>query len=187
MKIGKKKITLKNGQVCVMRSPEPEDAEELVKFIRTASEETDFLLRYPEEADIPAEQEKFILKHFNDAARDLMVLAEVDGKIAGNCHFSEVGKSRLKVRHRCACGISLYKEYWGLGIGTALMELLEEKAAETGYEQMELEVVSSNERAIGLYIKMGFVKTGVVPDAMKYKGEKYDSLDIMVKKLRKVI
>ena len=186
MKIEKKKITLKNGQACVMRSPESEDAEELVKFIKATAEETDFLLRYPEEADIPVEQEKFFLQHFNDAARDLMILAEIDGKIAGNCHLSEVGKSRMKVRHRCACGVSLYREYWGLGIGTAMLEILEEKAAELGYEQMELEVVSSNERAIGLYIKMGFVKTGVVPDAMKFKGEKYDSLDIMVKKLHKV-
>ena len=186
MIIEKRQITLKNGQVCVLRSPELKDAEELVKFVKATAGETDFVIRYPEEADIPVEQEKFFLQHFNEAARDLMIVAEVDGKIAGNCQISEIGKSRIKVRHRCSFAIALYKEYWGLGIGSALTELLAEKAAELGYEQMELEVVSSNERAIGLYRKMGFVKTGEIPDAMKYKGGNYVGLDIMVKKLRRV-
>lgn len=186
MKIEERRVTLRDGRVCVLRSPEIEDAEELAKFVRAAAGETDFLLRYPEEADVPAEQEKFFLQHFNEAARELMILAEVDGKLAGNCHFSGVAKGRLKVRHRCACGISLYREYWGLGIGAALMELLAEKAVELGYEQMELEVVSSNARAIGLYRKMGFVKTGEIPDAMRYKDGRYDGMDIMIKKLRRV-
>ena len=114
-----------------------------------------------------------------------MIVAEVDGKITGNCQISEIGKSRIKVRHRCSFAIALYKEYWGLGIGSALTELLAEKAAELGYEQMELEVVSSNERAIGLYRKMGFVKTGEIPKAMKFKAGSYDGIDIMVKDLRR--
>ena len=187
MKIDKKEITLKNGQTCVLRSPEASDAEQLVKFVKATARETDFVIRYPEEADIPVEQEKFFLQHFTDAARDLMILAEVDGKIAGNCQFSEIGKGRIKVRHRCSFAIGLYKDHWGLGIGSALIELLAEKAAELGYEQMELEVISSNERAIGLYRKMGFVKTGEIPNAMKFKDGTYDSVDIMVKDLRRVI
>ena len=187
MKIEEKVITLKNGQSCVLRSPEQSDAEQLVEYVKATAGETDFVIRYPEEADIPVEQEKFFLQYFADAARDLMIIAEVDGKIAGNCQFSEIGKGRLKVRHRCSMAIGLYKEYWGLGIGSALIERLAEKAAELGYEQMELEVVSSNSRAIGLYTKMGFVKTGEIPKAMRYKDGTYDSVDIMVKDLRRVI
>ena len=187
MKIKEKKITLKDGRTCVLRSPEMEDAEELAEYVKALASETDFTIRYPEEADIPVEQEKFFLQHFNDAARNLMIIAEVEGKIAGNCQFSEIGKSRIKVRHRCSMAIGLYREYWGLGIGKALIELLAEKAAENGYEQMELEVISSNARAIGLYTRMGFVKTGEIPNAMKYKDGRYDGLDIMVKNLRRVI
>lgn len=187
MKIVEQTITLKNGQSCVLRSPETEDAEQLVEYVKATAGETDFVIRYPEEADIPVEQEKFFLQHFAESDRDLMILAEVDGKIAGNCQFSEIGKGRIKVRHRCSFAIGLYREYWGLGIAKALMELLTEKAAELGYEQMELEVVSSNERAIGLYKRMGFVKTGEIPGAMKYKDGTYDGVDIMVKNLRRVM
>ena len=186
MRIEKKEVTLKDGRTCVLRSPELSDAEQLAAYVKAVSSETDFTIRYPEEADIPVEQEKFFLQHFMESERDLMILAEVDGKIAGNCQLSEIGKSRIKVRHRCSMAIGLYKEYWGLGIGSAMIELLSEKAVENGYEQMELEVISSNERAIGLYRKMGFVKTGEMPDAMKYKDGTYDGLDIMMKKLRRV-
>ena len=186
MKIESKKVRLKDGRSCLLRSPEMDDAEQLVEYVKAISGETDFTIRYPEEADIPVEQEKFFLQHFTDSSRDMMIIAEVEGKIAGNCQLSEIGRGRIKVRHRCSMAIGLYKEYWGLGIGSALMELLEEKAVELGYEQMELEVISSNERAKGLYTKMGFVKTGEIPDAMKYKGGNYDGLDIMIKKLRRV-
>lgn len=186
MIIEQRQVMLKNGQGCVLRSPKAEDAEELVKFVRATSQETDFLLKCPEESDIPVEQEKFILQYFNEAAREVMILAEVEGKLAGNCNLSQAGKGRLKVRHRCACGVTLYREYWGLGLGSALMELLEEKAADMGYEQMELEVVSKNERAIGLYRKMGFMKTGEIPNAMKFKDGKYVGVDIMIKNLRRV-
>lgn len=185
MWIEEKNITLKNGQSCVLRAPELTDAEQLVEFVKAISEETDFVISYPEEADFPVEQERFFLQHFADASRELMILAVVDGKIAGDCQFTEIGKGRLKVRHRCAIGIALYKEYWGLGIGRALIELLAEKAVETGYEQMELEVVSSNARAIGLYKRMGFVKTGEKPRAIKFKDGSYDGIDIMVKNLRR--
>ena len=178
-------IVLKNGKSCVLRAPELSDAEQLVELVKATSGETDFLVRYPEEADIPPEQEKFFLQHFADASRDLMILAVVDGKIAGNCQFTEIGKGRFKIRHRCAFGITLYKEYWGLGIGKALIEMLAEKAAEIGYEQMELEVVSSNTRAIGLYTRMGFVKTGGIPKGFKYKDGSFDGIDIMVKELLK--
>lgn len=185
MWIEEKNITLKNGQTCLLRVPQLTDAEQLVDFLKATSAETDFVIRYPEEADFPVEQERFFLQHFADAARELMILAVVDGKIAGNCQLAEIGKGRLKVRHRCSIAIALYKEYWGLGIGKALIERLAEKAVETGYEQMELEVVSGNERAIGLYRRMGFVKTGEIPRAMKFKDGSYDGIDIMVKDLRR--
>ena len=187
MRIQKKSITLKNGWNCVLRNPEVEDAEQLAEYVKAISSETDFTIRYPEEADIPVEQEKFFIRHFIESDRDLMIVAEIDGKIAGNSQLSEIGKGRIKVKHRCSMAIGLYKEYWGLGIAKALIELLTEKAVENGYEQMELEVISSNERAKGLYSRMGFIKTGEIPNAMKYKDGTYDGLDIMVKNLRRVI
>lgn len=182
MRIEDKKVQLKDGRPCILRSPKLEDAEQLVEYLKVTAAETDFLLKYPEEVKISVEQEKEILKSFMDSERDLMIIAEVDGEVAGNCSFSAVG-GKSRVRHRCALGIALYKRCWGLGIGRELIALLLEKARECGYEQIELEVVSRNERAIALYEKMGFTKIGERPCAMKHKDGTYDSNVIMVKRL----
>ena len=42
-------ILLKDGRKALLRSPCEDDAEEMLRFIKKASGETDFLLKYPEE------------------------------------------------------------------------------------------------------------------------------------------
>ena len=182
MKTESKEVILKNGKKCILRSPEPDDAEQLIDYLKISASETDFLLKYPEEVNITVEKEKGLLQWFVDSDRDLMIVAEVDGKIVGNCSFSPIGR-KMRIRHRCSIGIALYENSWGLGIGTALLSLLIEKAAECGYEQMELDVVSRNDRAVKLYEKMGFVKCGNKPRAMKHKDGTYDDEIMMVKQL----
>lgn len=182
MRIEDKKVQLKDGRLFILRSPKLEDAEQLVEYLKVTAAETDFLLKYPEEVKISVEQEKDILKWFIDSERDLMIIAEVEGQVAGTCSFSAVG-GKFRVRHRCQLGVALYEKYWGLGIGREVMELLLEKARECGYEQIELEVVSRNERAIALYEKVGFVRIGERPCAMKHKDGTYDSNVIMIKQI----
>lgn len=182
MRIKDKKIQLKNGQLCLLRNPKMEDAEQLVEYLKVTAAETDYLLKYPEEVQVSIEQEREILKWCIDSERDLMIIAEVDGEIAGNCSFSAVG-GKYRVRHRCSLGIALYQKYWGLGIGQELISLLLEEARKGGYEQIELEVVSRNTRAIALYEKMGFIRIGERPCAMKHKDGGYDSNVIMIKQL----
>jgi len=182
MRIEEKEVILKNGQKCILRSPKLEDAEQLIEYIKISAGETEFLLKYPEEVNITEEQERGILQWFIDSERDAMIIAEVDGNVVGNCSFSPVGK-KIRVRHRCSIGIALYEKVWGLGIGTYLLEELITNAMECGYEQMELNVVSRNERAVKLYEKMGFVKCGSMPNAMKHKDGTYDDDIMMVKQL----
>jgi len=182
MKIQNKEILLKNGKKCILRSPELSDAEQLVEYLKVSAGETDFLLKYPEEVNITVEKEKDILQWYIDSERDLMIIAEVDGKIVGNCSFSPIGQ-KMRIRHRCSIGIALYKNVWGIGIGTALLSLLIKRAVVCGYEQMELNVVNRNDRAIKLYEKIGFVKRGHSPKAMKNKDGTYDDVIMMIKQL----
>ena len=79
--------------------------------------------------------------------------------------------------------IALYQEYWGCGIGGIMLETALRYAKEVGYEQVELEVVSSNTKAIKLYEKYGFKKYGTKPDNMKYSDGSYASMDWMMVKL----
>ena len=76
---------------------------------------------------------------------------------------SEAVGTKYKVRHRAELGISVAKEFWGLGIGRALMDACIECARQAGYVQLELDVVSENSRAISMYEKAGFEEYGRNP------------------------
>ena len=54
---------------------------------------------------------------------------------------------------------------------------------EKGFEQIELEVVEGNERALHLYKKLGFEVYGTFPKNMKYKDGTYADAYWMMKKL----
>jgi ribosomal protein S18 acetylase RimI-like enzyme len=56
-----------------------------------------------------------------------------------------------------------WKEYWGLGLGKALTQACIECAREAGYKQLELNVVSENEKALSMYRNLGFIEFGRNP------------------------
>lgn len=162
-----KHIPLRDGRAAVLRSPGAADAAGMMAYLRTCAEETDFILRYPEECDETDEQEARFLESINESPYNLMMVCEVDGEIAGNCQISL--NKRIKWRHRAAVAIALVKKYWNLGIGTVMMGELAAIARAKGVTQLELDYVEGNERARRLYEKAGFVKTGEKPNAIRLK------------------
>ena len=182
MKFKPRTITLKDGRTCTLRPTHPLDAAEMIEYMKQTAKETRFVLRTPEEVTYTLEQEREILEHLLEDNGSVMMLAEVDGQVAGNCSISGMGyKSR--VRHRCSMAIALKKDYWNLGIGTAMITYLTELAKEIGFEQMELDVVADNERGRKLYEKCGFTETGKHLHAMKYDDGTYADEIVMIKLL----
>lgn len=160
-------ITLKDGRGAILRAPRESDAEEMLEYLRTASGETDFLASYPEELKFTAEGERAYLKNNLDSPNTMMLVCEVDGKIAGNSQI--VFMSSLKTRHRAAVMIGLLREYWGLGIGGALFREMEREAREHGTAQLELEMIEGNDRALALYRSAGFETMAEHPDAFRLR------------------
>ena len=111
--------------------------------------QTDYLLSYPDETTMTAEQEAQFLKGKAESENEIEILAEIDGSVVGSAGIGCVGK-KDKVKHRAEFGISVDKAYWKIGIGRALMEACIECARAAGFVQMELEVVAENEKAIAL-------------------------------------
>jgi len=162
-----KTITLKNGRKAILRSPRPEDAEELVQWLHKTAEETHYILRYPEEVTMTVEQEAGFIDYVVQSPNDCMILCVVDGVIAGNCHLKFY--SRIKVKHRAEIAIGLLQAFWGLGIGTAMFEEMIRLGREHGITQLELEVLGDNERGLALYRKMGFRVYGERPNSIRLK------------------
>ena len=77
-----------------------------------------------------------------------------------------------------------WKSCWGKGVGTAIMHALIEAAKTTALEQLELDVVSTNERAIRLYARCGFEEYGRRPRMMKYRDGTYADAILMMLDLR---
>ena len=125
-----------------------------------------------------AEQEGQFLQKKADSNAEIEILAEVDGVVAGLAGIEAVG-GRDKIRHRADFGISIDRQYWNLGIGTALMNACIDCAREAGYEQIELSVVAENETAIAMYRKAGFVEYGRNPRGFKSRLTGYQELVYM--------
>ena len=176
-----KEIHLKDGRTGQLRSPKTEDAPQMLAYLALTAGETPYLIRYPEECTETLEQEAAFLKQMADSPIDMMIICEVDGKIAGNCRLARHG--RIKTRHRAGVAIALLREFWGLGIGTIMFEEMIRCATELGISQLELEVIDGNERAMGLYRKMGFEIAATKPDAIRLKDGTVLAEHIMIKKL----
>lgn len=172
----------KEGRKVILRSACEDDAKDLIEYLKKTAKETPYLLREEDEINLTVEDEKGLIKMFLELDNALMLLAYVDGKHVGNCSFSPVGPFK-RIAHRCDMAIALYQKHCGCGIGSIMLETALRYAKEVGYEQAELEVVSSNTKAIKLYEKYGFKKYGVKPDNMKYKNGDYASIDWMMVKL----
>lgn len=174
---------LKDGRSGILRSPDPKaDAADLVQYLYDTAADTPFVLRTPEEIRYTVEGEEHFLQNVVDSPDDCMILCEVDGHIAGNCHLSF--NRRIKTRHSCSVAIALRKAYWGNGIGTAMFEAMEALARQReGLLQMTLEFIEGNARARGLYEKMGFRIVGMHPDFIRQEDGTMCALYIMQKKL----
>ncbi len=171
-------IKLKDGRECILRNGEERDGQAVLANFILTHEQTDYLLSYPDENTMTAEQEGRFLQQKTDSETEIEILAELDGAVAGLAGIESVG-GRDKIRHRADFGISIDRQYWNLGIGTALMNACVDCARKAGYEQIELSVVAENETAIAMYMKAGFEEYGRNPRGFKSRLTGYQELVYM--------
>ena len=163
-----KKITLKDGKAAILRSPHIEDAKQLISHLIMTCGESDFLTKYPEEnARMTIEQEEEWIRSHLASPYALVICCEIDGKIAASCDLRF--NSSIKLAHRVCLGITVQKQYWNIGIGSALFKEMIEASRSYGVSIMELEFTEGNERAKHLYEKFGFRVVSEKPNAFRLK------------------
>lgn len=172
------RIIIKDGRLCVLRNGTAQEGQAALDAFILAHTQTDYLLTYPDEITFTANEQAEYLQKKSDSENEIEILAEVDGRIVGTAGI-EQRSPKVKLRHRCDFGISIDKEYWGLGIGRALTDACIECARKAGYEQIELEVVADNDRAVKLYEKAGFVEFGRNPHDFKSRLTGYQEVIYM--------
>ena len=175
-----KKIVLKDGTECVLRSPNKNDATKMIEYLKITSDETDFMTRYPEEINLTVEEEIKILTEKLNSNDSLMIAAFINGDLAGNAAIY-CDNNYLKLKHRASFGISIKEKYWNLGIGNTLIKEILTQCKLMGYEQVELGVFSDNYKARSIYKKHGFEEWGIIKNAFKLKNGTYRDEIIMGK------
>lgn len=176
------KIVLKNGKEALIRNGNASDGLAVYEVFNLTHAQTDYLLSYPDENSFDPEQEARFLEEKAESQNETELIAIIDGKVAGTAGIEAVG-NKYKVKHRAEFGISVLKEYWGLGLGKALAKACIQCANNAGYDQLELNVVADNDRALSLYRSLGFEEFGRNPRGFNSKASGYQELVYMKLKL----
>lgn len=164
-----KEITLKNDELLILREPTESDAKDMIDYLNTVGGESDNLLFGKGEFHLTVEQEMAYLKKVRNDPNMRMILGLINNTIVS---ISEIrALSRKRIAHNSEIAISVKKDYWRNGIGSAVMEELIRFAKEhENIKNISLGVRASNENAIRLYEKFGFVKVGVHKDYFYING-----------------
>lgn len=99
------------------------------------------------------------IKDFGEKPDDRCLAAEADGKVVGAVWVRIMEDYGHVDGETPSFAISLYKEYRGHGIGTALMVKMLELLRESGYKKASLAVQKEN-YAVKMYKKVGFEVVG---------------------------
>ena len=162
----------KNGISYTLRSPELADAEQMIAYLKTTAEETEFGLSYPEELNFTIKDEEDFISNYTADQGSIMISAFNGERLVGNASLSCV-MDKKKTLHRATFGIAILKSEWGQGLGKKILAELIRFAITAGYELLELEVASTNTSAINLYKKFGFTVYGERSHSLKLKDESY--------------
>jgi len=177
-------FTAPDGIRVVFREPKMGDAPQFMRLINDVIDEPSSGIMIDRRTKLIDERRWVSARIEGIRRRKLVMLtAEVDGIIKGNC---DVVREGWKKDHRAVLGIVLARDLRGKGVGEALMrrtiELAEKRLK--GIEFIDLSVLDYNRRAKALYSKLGFVETARIPRGVREGRRYYDEI-LMTRPVRR--
>lgn len=173
----------KTGKEIIVRYPEINDLDEMLKYINELSEEKTFVRFQGEE--ITFEDEAKYLKSQLQKIKNkktVQLLVFNNKKLIG---ISGVDMRDKTEKHVGILGISIAKDFRGEGLGKLLMELILREAQKElpDLKIVTLEVYSTNDIAQKMYQNFGFIKYGILPNGIT-RGGKFEDAILMYKKIK---
>lgn len=130
----------------------------------------------------PASPEADIRKIWIDSPAATFVARDADGALLGT-YFIRANQPGLG-DHVCNCGYVVSPRATGRGIATAMCEHSQTWARGYGFRAMQFNfVVSTNERAVCLWERLGFQIVGRLPGAFRHRTLGYVDALVMFKTL----
>lgn len=153
----------------------PADAELILNYLKQVGSETNNLTFGSDGLPISVEAEASYIAQLEHSCDDVMLVAKDNGKIIGNASLNRLPR---RMRHRGNFSVAVLKDYWNKGVGSQLLSTIIDFAKANSFDIIDLQVRSDNLRAIHLYEKYGFQKTGTHPAFFKI-GNEYVHFDYM--------
>lgn len=170
-----KEIKLKNGKTAILRSANKEDAKAMIDYLNIIGGESDFITFGKNEFPMSVEAEQDYIERVNNMNNSKNVLITIDNEIIGIASINSVEKERMK--HNGTLGISLRKKYWGIGLGSEIMDYLINWAKSNKItKKINLLVREDNIRGVKLYEKFGFEKEGILKKDTCVNGIYYNTI-----------
>ncbi|MGA7846131.1 MAG: GNAT family N-acetyltransferase [Thermoplasmata archaeon] len=164
-------VGLRDGRSALIRRATAEDAGPITDLVNLVGGEGRFVLR--ERATWTLDQERATLAAAS-GPQSAFFVAEVSGRLSGLLNVAR--GAWLKDAHVAEFGMSCLPDCRGVGLGTALLSAGIEWARSVGVHKLTLEVFATNERAVALYRKRGFVEEARLQGQYVIDGAPVDSL-----------
>lgn len=175
-----RKISLEDINIRKISKSDLKKVKEFQNFINCLIKEEAMVLLRKKKSQ--KEEEKWLKEELENIKKKkgIILIAEDNNRIVG---ISEIKLRRERQSHIGEFGISVRKEYRGIGLGKKLMaKVLESARRELRPKPkiIRLSVFLENKIAQNLYKNFGFKKVAKIPKQLQYKGKLLDEI-IMIK------
>ncbi|MCO6438470.1 MAG: GNAT family N-acetyltransferase [Phycisphaerae bacterium] len=168
-------LTFRDGRSAIIRQVVEADAGRVLEVLPQGHRETEFLAYMPGEFDWTVEQEREFIRVRAELQDGILIGAEVGGRLVALAGAER--SPRRRYRHHAELGMTVLRDYWGLGIGQALMDGIVAWACDRRLRKLYLRVFADNARAHRLYVRCGFVEEGRLrDDGMRSDGTLVDTI-----------
>jgi len=160
----------------VLRHCEPAEAQLWIDFWSVVARETTHTLQTPEKPQtVESCRANWEETLASPTALKIGAFDVVDGRprLVGQIGIN-VGDHHPWTRHVGVFGMMVRREYWGRGLGRALMDAMEGHARSVGVLKIEAQVRVENERGLRLYTANGYRIEGRRSRAVKIDGRFQD-------------
>lgn len=171
------KIKTKNNETFIVRSCQEEDLNALQKFLQKGAIESTHTLACKEQQQPLSKLKARVESAFNASSEIYLCIFDEDKMIAQS-HLKALSPEHPWIKHIAEFGMMISADYWGRGIGGALLGIMEEFAKKIGISKVEAKVRVSNERGLSLYQKNGYTIEGIRKKAALIDGQFEDEFFI---------
>ncbi|GJG92700.1 N-acetyltransferase [Clostridioides difficile] len=161
----------------IVRKATKEDAKKMIDYLNTIGGETDFLTFGKGDVKDTEEERANRIEATNSSSNCVLMVATIDNELVGLGSIFSSNSPRMK--HIGDLGMSVKKDYWGMGVGSSIIENLITWSKNNGItRKINLLVREDNTRALKLYEKHGFVREGLLSRDFYINDKFYSSIQM---------